>query len=697
MVWLTTLVACSPSLAAPAQTNAPGKSAAIVQNGTADLRAADFSRGPIDLQGQWHFLPGELVPPGQTESRSFGLLQTPGLWNGYKMPGGGELLGQGCATYRLKLLLPQDVPALSFRMADAATAYRLFLNGKEVMSNGNPSCDPARATAQYLPTIATPATLAGQSEVVVHVSNYVHTKGGLWEVLQIGVAAQLYAVRERTLWTDFFLTGAFLIMGLYHLGLYLLRRKDLSSLYFGLTCFVVTARLLVTGERLWFQVWPDFPFWLGQKVEYLSAFWATPVFTLFFWASFKEDTHRLVVYCTLALYSVLTVLVIAGPLAVYSRALPVFFGSSLLLSVYGIVILILAIRRGRDGALAALLGFSFFVGTVVNDILASEFVLNTPLLLPVGLFAFIFSQSFMLSMRFSMAYSSVESLSVGLKQMTEDLLETNRAYSRFVPTEFLNLLQKDTIRDIRLGDQVQREMTVLFSDIIAFTEISERLTPKENFDFLNSYLKRMQPAIDSNAGFVDKYIGDSIMALFPNQAVDAVRAAVAMQAEMREYNRHRLNHGYTPVGVRIGIHTGLLMLGTIGSAERMEGTVISDSVNLASRIEGLNRRFGTFTLISQQTRSNIANPDEFQMRRLGRVQVKGKRENVSVYEVFNGLTPVLIEQLVQSRSRFEAGLSAFEVGDFAAATEHFNSVLQIHPGDEATRIYLSECGKRSAG
>ena len=152
--------------------------------------------------------------------------------------------------------------------------------------------------------------------------------------------------------------------------------------------------------------------------------------------------------------------------------------------------------------------------------------------------------------------------------------------------------------DIQLGDQMQKEMAILFSDIRSFTDLSEKLTPKENFNFLNSYLKRMSPAIQKNNGFIDKYIGDAIMALFPGDVEDAINAAVDMQKEIRIYNQHRLKLGYDPIKVGCGIHTGNLMLGIIGADDRMEGTVIADSVNVASRIEGLTKVYDASILIS---------------------------------------------------------------------------------------------------
>ena len=161
-------------------------------------------------------------------------------------------------------------------------------------------------------------------------------------------------------------------------------------------------------------------------------------------------------------------------------------------------------------------------------------------------------------------------------------------------------MNKQNILDVKLGDHALKEMTILFSDIRSFTSLSEKMTPQENFNFLNSYLKRMNPFIWNNKGFIDKYIGDCIMALFPDGEESALSAAIEMIKYLPIYNTHRCNYGYTPIKIGIGIHTGTVMLGTIGHEIFMQGTVISDDVNLASRLESLTKLFGISLIVSKE-------------------------------------------------------------------------------------------------
>ncbi|MBD0343249.1 MAG: response regulator [Coleofasciculus sp. Co-bin14] len=265
------------------------------------------------------------------------------------------------------------------------------------------------------------------------------------------------------------------------------------------------------------------------------------------------------------------------------------------------------------------------------------------------------------------------------------------AYGRFVPHEFLRVLNKESIIDVQLGDQVQQEMSILFSDIRDFTTLSESMNPEENFKFINAYLSRMEPAINENKGFIDKYIGDAIMALFRGNADDAVKAGIAMLQRLTEYNQHRDRSGYAPIQIGIGINTGSLMLGTVGGKHRMDGTVISDAVNLASRLESLTKNYGVSLLISHQTLARLQNPTEYSIRFIEQVKVKGKSKAVAVFEVFDGDKPLLKEGKLATKTIFEEGLFLYYQQAFRKAAHSFETVLKINPEDKVAQIYLNRC------
>lgn len=282
-------------------------------------------------------------------------------------------------------------------------------------------------------------------------------------------------------------------------------------------------------------------------------------------------------------------------------------------------------------------------------------------------------------------------LPAATQAIDQQLSETESAYSRFVPRQFLQLLGVDDIRTVQLGQQVERSMTILFSDIRDFTSLSESMSPQENFNFLNSYLVQMEPVIAAHGGIIDKYIGDAIMALFPHSPDDALRCSLAMLAKLDEYNAGRERAGYHAIQIGIGINTGIVILGTIGGEGRMDGTVIGDAVNLASRLEQLTKEYKVPVLISEYTLSSLENIKPWSLRFLDRTYVRGKHDEQSVYEVIDADIPTLRIAKKNTWPIFQRALTHYHLGDFQTAKTYFAQCLTEAPDDTAARAYLRRC------
>jgi len=287
--------------------------------------------------------------------------------------------------------------------------------------------------------------------------------------------------------------------------------------------------------------------------------------------------------------------------------------------------------------------------------------------------------------------SSQKVLKSELAGKTEQLRKALNSFSRFVPGEFLRLLNKQNILDIKLGDHALKEMAILFSDIRSFTSISEKMTPQENFNFLNSYLKRMDPFIWNNKGFIDKYIGDCIMALFPYGEESALSAAIEMIKYLPVYNNHRRNYGYSPIKIGIGIHSGAVILGTIGHEIFMQGTVISDAVNLASRLEGLTKLYGVSLIVSNKIIFGLKDPAKYNYRFLDEIKVKGKDNPVSIFEVFEGDHLHLLEQKLKTKEKFEKGIYEYHRNNIKPAYKIFNDLWESGNEDKPLNIYRKRC------
>ena len=282
-------------------------------------------------------------------------------------------------------------------------------------------------------------------------------------------------------------------------------------------------------------------------------------------------------------------------------------------------------------------------------------------------------------------------MSLKLEQYISNISRMNEAYYRFVPRQFLEFLGADSVVDVKLGDQVQKEMSVLFSDIRDFTALSEVLTPKENFDFLNEYLSSMEPVISRNRGFIDKYIGDSVMALFAGNVENAIDAAIEMRSALSDFNLQRKLENKLPINSGIGIHTGNLMLGVVGGHGRMDGTVVSDAVNLASRVEGLTKIYGASIIISQDTLIKLQDPGRYNYRFLDVVKVKGKKEVVYIFEVLDGEPEEVKRLKIETKSDFGHALQLYKNKEFDDADIIFKMILQKNPHDRGAELYIARC------
>lgn len=275
-----------------------------------------------------------------------------------------------------------------------------------------------------------------------------------------------------------------------------------------------------------------------------------------------------------------------------------------------------------------------------------------------------------------------------VRERTAELQELNTIYEKYVPREFINLLRKDSIRQVRLGDHIQAEMTVFFSDLHGWTTLSEAKTPRENFDFINDYFRLVSPVVRDHHGFVDQYYGDGIMALFPQTPDDAVRAAIAVHRRMDQYREESGLPEHRSLHVGIGMHTGSLALGILGEENRMQGGVVSDNVNLASRLEGLTRQYAANIIVSEACLNKLRQESQFNSRFIDKVRVKGKHHIVAVYEILDGDAPKTLELKLMSKADFEDGLHLYYQREFAEAGVKFNRVLKRNPQDQAARLYL---------
>jgi adenylate cyclase len=421
--------------------------------------------------------------------------------------------------------------------------------------------------------------------------------------------------------------GAILMMVLYHFLLFLVLRFR-EYLYFIL--FIASGGLFVfTLNGFSFQyLWPDWIWWANSCLPILIFF--SSIFCVYFVRSFLETAQEIprvdqYLHFYILINGVLLLIALFVP---YRMIIPVATLCGLATALISLAVAIYLVMRQRQ----AIFYLSAWLPLLLGIMIYSSKSFGV---LPSNVFTEYAMNLGVMPMLALLSLGVADRINTIRKNAFEEQRLLTQSFERFVPKRFLNLLGKESITDVRLGDNVLKDMSVLFTDIRSFTSMSERMTPQENFQFLNAYLQRVDPVVVAHNGVVDKYIGDAVMALFET-ADDAVEAALEMLLKLEEFNVERVRDQEEPIRVGIGINSGELMLGTIGAAGRMEGTVISDAVNLASRIEGLTKRFKTSLLISDGCRSRLVHPERFTLKSFEAVHVRGKREVITVWEVLPG-------------------------------------------------------------
>ena len=302
----------------------------------------------------------------------------------------------------------------------------------------------------------------------------------------------------------------------------------------------------------------------------------------------------------------------------------------------------------------------------------------------------------------------INQLEIEVQKKTEDLEEENKvrraaeaklrllnerqralveASVRFVPRPFLEFLGRSDLTLIQRGDSTRQHLGILFSDLRGFTSLAETREPQEIFDLLNRYLDAVVPSIHKNLGFVDKYIGDAIMALFPHRAERAVQAAVEMFHALYTFTEH----DDVPLQMGIGIHWGEVVLGTLGSTDRWESTVIGDTVNLAARLEGMTKAYSCPLIISDALVSALPSDHPYLLRPLELVRVKGRTTPVTIYEVINAHPEATRTERLSTLDQMKIAFERYKIGDIEAALVQLREAQVCCPLDPLPKLLIERC------
>ena len=391
----------------------------IARNGILDLRDHEFI-SHLRLDGEWRFVWRDTSLSGISASDDHINIEVPDSWKGYRY-NGVKLPGHGAGSYFLTILIPERTDSYAIKISTAGTAYNLFVNDDLMGSVGIYSIDSSMSRPLYEPKIFNLGPLSNQLTLRFDVSNYDHRLGGLWESITFGTTEEIYEYREKQVAMALFMFGTIFVMGIYHLGVFSLSTRGTPALYFGIFCLIIGLRTLTTGEIFIHQIWPTLSWQMLIKLEYLTFYTGIPIFFLFVRLQFPDELNARVTQAVVGISALFVLLVVFTRVDTFSATLTYFQPLSLLIMLYVIYGLVLAFIRGEEGSTMVLVGFLSIVITFMNDMLYVANVLHTGHLISLGLLIFILTQAFLISIRFSKAYTTIE------LQRTK-LERTNTAY-----------------------------------------------------------------------------------------------------------------------------------------------------------------------------------------------------------------------------------------------------------------------------
>lgn len=660
------------------------KSYPIASKGVIDLSEWDFEKnGNVLLNGEWEFYWNELLTPDDFKKNNYSptYVKVPKPWNTYLDENNQPYPAKGYTTYHLKIITSPKQKKLSVRITEIRDAYNLWMNENLVIAHGKVGENKLTTVARIDANLTTFELENGEAEILLQVSNFRSGKAGLIrQSMLLGTESNIQNVRAKSIAGVWFLIGCYLIIGISHLYFFQMRRKIMGALYFSILCFFSMVRVMTTGDKLLIY-WTDISTELNSKLAYLSIY----IIVLFFFEylhvlfpkEFFKRGVKLITWCCIGLI----IFTLFSPNEANNWVTPFFQG----LLVFGTILLIYALTkvliRKRRGGVILTIGMAVVIFVGWYDTFYDARGTSEGYLFPFGILFFMLLQALFLTRLFATSIDRSRKLS--------------DTFRKFVPEQFLKRLDQKATNTISIGIAKEELLTISFSDIRSFSQISEQMSSQELLIFLNDFFDKMTLPIQHNHGFIDKYIGDSIMSVFDrkkeeeiNHPNDAVLAGIAMHEVQRNYDEQ--NNTTFPIKFGIGIHTGKAILGIVGSASRMDSTVIGNAVNLASRLESLTKYYEVEIIISETTK-NLISAEDYNIRQLDKVVVKGRSNIVSIYEVFDANLLEIKKMKLASLPFYDEGLKFYFERKWETAIEFFEKSLTIFPNDKVAKIYIERC------
>ena len=578
----------------------------------------------VELEGEWIFVPSNFVSPKNDFSKFKRYEKVSQRWDSYENP---ENECSYC-TYAVKLINLSPNVIYAITMSECYCALRVYLNGEQCFNLGRVGKNYEKEIMQLdSPLITLPTHGAKNALLMFHISNFNNKYPGFSKPIKFGSHASIASEKNKNTIVFTILAGYLFMASAFFISLYLFYSKEKKALYFGLMCANFSLRICCYDEFLITIIAPYLSSIIIFKLGYLTFTLAIILISLFINEIFKITNKIVLLILFIPAVIYLIVNIFGSP---YLSASYLTYAQLYVLGlgIYDIAIVVIASIKKNKDAYLFLLGLLLFLLMAINDILVANRVLEGQFIAHFGILALLIPMSIITLSSFRDSYNRIISI-------TKEIEETNNALSKFVPDEFMHLLNKKHV-DVKLGDSALKEMYVVFIHIGLYEDLEGHEKRMRALNIYNNALADINPVIEQYHGFVDKYLPEGLMLLFDGQAKDVIQCMLEIEHLIQKENVSRLLSGEEKITFSCGIHFGWIMIGTIGEEERMDSTVISDVVNVASRLHFYALQQGLTFVVSQIVRGNFiksTKDDDVNFRYRGKVQLRGKEEVLDVYEV----------------------------------------------------------------
>ena len=526
------------------------------------------------------------------------LVDVPGSWNSYRLDEPFSS-GAGAGSYRLLVKGLNPEKTYGFHVYDlCSNAFSIFVNGKNVITVGYPSEDYTKTVPDLSMELAYfKPDKNGEANFVMHISNFVHRNGGAWNAISFAEQEYIDARFRKQLNYGFLCLGALLTIFLYQMFLFIFRKLDFGSLYLALFAITILIRLIVTPVSLIEYFFPNLPYGASLKLEYVALILGPMLFTMYMSRKMRKMLQPLIVkiICTIGL--ILGIVVFSANAYVANRFVPIIQTYTVITCLYIFMMMILSfLRKPSLETGLMVVAVVVTITAAIHDIAALTniyIILSSTSFISYAFIIFVFIQTLIIARQQEKSHKSVI-------RLTESLSQANERYSRFVPKEVLSLLNKKSLTDINPGEWISQKATLLCFDIKQFSSKTEYLAPKEIFEILNLILGKISPVVREHGGFIEKYLGDGIIAIFPKDGIKAFDCAIKIQQIIQELQPELVEKNLPKISGGIAIHYGKIVLGTVGNSERLNQITVSKDIETVIKLESLTRFCG-FNIISTRS------------------------------------------------------------------------------------------------